>query len=59
MTSDRIWVPLFERLQTTMGADTADLQALAALPVTLRQHGENQTVLRDGETPSECCLPSR
>lgn len=39
-----------------MGADTADLQALAALPFTLRQYGENQTVLRDGETPSECCL---
>lgn len=56
VTSDRIRVPLFVRLQTTMGADTADLQALAALPFTLRQYGENQTVLRDGETPSECCL---
>lgn len=39
-----------------MGTDTADLQALAALPFTLRQYGEDQTVLRDGETPSERCL---
>lgn len=59
VTSDRIWAPLFARLQTTMGTDAADLQAPAALSFTLRQYGENQTVLRDDEMPSECCLPSR
>lgn len=56
MTSDRIWAPLFARLKTTIGADDKDLQALAALPFTLRYVRENEPVLRDGETPSECGL---
>lgn len=56
MTSDRIWAPLFQRLKTTTGADDKDLEALASLPFTLRYHRENETVLRDGETPGECCL---
>ncbi|MDA9404189.1 Crp/Fnr family transcriptional regulator [Bradyrhizobium sp. CCBAU 45389] len=56
MTSDRIWASLFERLKTTTGADDKKLLFLAALPVSLRDFRENQTVLRDGEEPSECCL---
>lgn len=56
MTSDRIWAPLFQRLRTTTGADDRDLQALAALPFTLRDFRMNETVLRDGETPGECSL---
>jgi CRP-like cAMP-binding protein len=56
VTSDRLWPPLFERLQATTGAGDADLQALAALPFTLRHYRENETVLRDGEQPSDCCL---
>ena len=56
VTSDSIWAPLFQRLKTTTGAADQDLQALAALPVILRNYRENQTVLRDGEQPSECCL---
>ncbi|WP_441237538.1 Crp/Fnr family transcriptional regulator [Bradyrhizobium sp. 930_D9_N1_4] len=56
MTSDRIWPPLFERLEATTGADSGDLEALAALPFILRHYRENESVLRDGEQPSECCL---
>jgi len=56
VTSDRIWAPLFQRLRTTTGADDRDLQALAALPFTLRDFRMNETVLRDGETPGECSL---
>lgn len=56
VTSDNIWAPLFQRLKTTTGADDKDLQAFAALPFTLRHYRENQTVLRDGEQPNECCL---
>ncbi|WP_271584946.1 Crp/Fnr family transcriptional regulator [Bradyrhizobium sp. CCBAU 45389] len=47
---------MFERLKTTTGADDKKLLFLAALPVSLRDFRENQTVLRDGEEPSECCL---
>jgi len=56
VTSDSIWAPLFQRLKTTTGAADQDLQALAALPIALRNYRENQTVLRDGEQPNECCL---
>jgi CRP-like cAMP-binding protein len=56
VTSELIWAPLFQRLKTTTGADDQDVQALAALPFTLRNFRENQTVLHDGERPGECCL---
>ncbi len=54
--NDKIWAPLFQRLKTTTGAEEEDLQALAALPFTLRNYRENQTMLRDGAKPSECGL---
>lgn len=47
---------LMQRLRTTTGAGDDDLRALEALPYTLRNFRENQTVLRDGDRPSECCL---
>jgi CRP-like cAMP-binding protein len=56
VNSDTIMAPLFRRLQITTGAEAADLLALKALPYTLRQFRLNQTVLREGDRPSECCL---
>jgi CRP-like cAMP-binding protein len=56
VTSDTIMAPLFQRLQTTTIAGPDDLLALKHLPYTLRQYRVNQTVLRDGDRPSECCL---
>jgi CRP-like cAMP-binding protein len=54
--TNRLWGPLFQRLTTTTGVDEQDLQALAALPTAIRHFRENQAVLRDGSTPSECCF---
>ena len=56
MNSDTIMAPLFRRLQITTGAEAGDLLALKALPYTLRQFRLNQTVLREGDRPGECCL---
>src|ERR1700740_2626912 len=54
--TDTTMAALVRRLRTTMGAGNDDLQALEALPYTLRNYRENQAVLRDGDRPSECCL---
>jgi CRP-like cAMP-binding protein len=56
VNSETIMAPLFRRLQTTTGAGSDDLLALKVLPYTLRQGRVNQTILRDGDRPSECCL---
>jgi CRP-like cAMP-binding protein len=56
VNSDTITAPLFRRLQTTTDISRDDLAALKALPYTLRHYRENQSVLRDGDNPSECCL---
>jgi CRP-like cAMP-binding protein len=56
VNNDTIMAPLFQRLQTTTGAGPDDLIALKALPYTLRQFRANQTIVGDGESPSECCL---
>ena len=47
---------LVQRLRASIGAGQDDLRALEALPHTVRNYRENQTVLRDGDRPSECCL---
>ena len=54
--TDTTMAALVQRLRTTTGAGEDDLRALEALPYTLRNYRENQTVLRDGDRPSECCL---
>jgi CRP-like cAMP-binding protein len=56
VNSDAIMAPLFQRLRTTTGAEPDDLLALKALPYTLRQYRVNQTVLREGDRPNECCF---
>lgn len=56
VNNDTVMAPLFQRLQTTTDAGRDDLLSLKALPYTLRQYRVNQTILRDGDRPSECCL---
>lgn len=56
MASDPIMAALFQRLQTTTNAGPDDLLALQTLPYTLRNYRVNQTVIREGDRPSECCL---
>lgn len=47
---------LLRRLRATAGIEEDDIQAIRALPVSVRTYRANQPIVRDGERPRECCL---
>ena len=47
---------LLRRLRVMAGIEEEDIQAIRALPVSVRTYRPNQPIVRDGERPSECCL---
>jgi CRP-like cAMP-binding protein len=47
---------LVRRLRTISGIDEEDVQAIRALPVSIKQYRANQPAVRDGARPTECCL---
>jgi CRP-like cAMP-binding protein len=47
---------LLRRLQTTTGIDERDVATIRALPIDIRTYEPGQTVVRDGERPTACCL---
>lgn len=56
MKSDSIWAPLFGRLTATTPTGHDALAKLSRLPYTLKTYRENQTIVCDGDRPTECCL---
>ena len=47
---------LLRRLQTTTGIDEHDVATIRALPIDIKTYEAGQTVVRDGERPTACCL---
>ncbi|MBV9564424.1 MAG: Crp/Fnr family transcriptional regulator [Bradyrhizobium sp.] len=56
MDAEPISDALVRRLRTTSGLTADEEQAIRVLPVTVRSYGANQTIVRDGDRPTECCL---
>lgn len=47
---------LVHRLRTTSAISEDDVQAIRALPISIRIYRADQPIVRDGEQPTECCL---
>lgn len=47
---------LVRKLETIGTLTANEKQAIGALPLRLKNVGENHDLIRDGETPPECCL---
>ena len=47
---------LVRRLRTISGIDEEDVQAIRAIPVSIKHYRANQPAVRDGTRPTECCL---
>lgn len=47
---------LTRRLRSMSALDDEDVRALRSLPYIVRRYPANQTIVRNGEKPSECCL---
>jgi CRP-like cAMP-binding protein len=48
--------PLIRRLDSIFTLSDDERQALASLPMQVTVVGENQTIVREGDQPSRCCL---
>jgi CRP-like cAMP-binding protein len=47
---------LLRRLSTVSGLEEADIEAIRALPITIRRLDGGGIVVQDGDRPTECCL---
>jgi CRP-like cAMP-binding protein len=47
---------LLRRLNTVSGLDDADIAAIRALPIVVRQWEAGRTIVSDGDRPTDCCL---
>jgi hypothetical protein len=48
--------PLIRRLESVAPVSDAERQAIAALPITVRDLRADQDILRDQDRPSQCCV---
>jgi CRP-like cAMP-binding protein len=49
-------LPLVRKLQSIFSLTTEESQALAELPMHVRDLREDQDIVREGDRPSQCCL---
>jgi CRP-like cAMP-binding protein len=47
---------MLRRLNTVTGLDEADIAAIRALPIIVRQWEAGRPIVSDGDRPTECCL---
>lgn len=47
---------LIRKLESISDLTPEELRAIAALPLSVRQRSEGTDIVREGDTPSECCL---
>ena len=52
------WVlaAMLRRLNTVTGLDEADIAAIRALPIVVRQWEAGRPIVSDGDRPTDCCL---
>lgn len=47
---------LAARMRKVDGLDDEDIAAIEALPIVIKDFGDHETVISDGERPNQCCL---
>jgi CRP-like cAMP-binding protein len=56
VTRDGVLAVLVRRLRAYDPIQPEDVEAIKALPITVKDYAANQTVVHDGERPTHCCL---
>ena len=56
MTRDAVLAVLVRRLCAYDPVQPEDVAAIKALPITLKDYPANQTLVHEGERPTQCCL---
>ncbi len=56
MTRDAVLAALLRRVRAYDPIQAEDVEAINALPITVKEFAANQTIVHDGERPTHCCL---
>ena len=56
MDRELVLAALLRRLDTVSGLDDADIAAIRALPIVVRQWEAGRAIVSDGDRPTDCCL---
>jgi CRP-like cAMP-binding protein len=56
VTRDDVLAALVRRLSAYDALQTEDVEAICALPIAVKDYSAQQTIVHDGERPTECCL---
>jgi CRP-like cAMP-binding protein len=56
VTRDAVLAALVRRLRAYDQMQPEDLEAINALPIAVKDYPANQTIVHDGERPTQCCL---
>ena len=56
MDRELVLAALLRRLNAVSGLDDADIAAIRALPIVVRQWEAGRAIVSDGDRPTDCCL---
>jgi CRP-like cAMP-binding protein len=56
METGRPYTKFVRRLESIVELSSEDIRLLSEMPTTVRSYDTDRDVVRDGDTPSECCL---
>ena len=56
MERELVLAAMLRRLNTVTGLDDADIAAIRALPIVVRQWEAGRPIVSDGDRPTDCCL---
>src|SRR5215217_3822665 len=56
METGRPYTKFVRRLESIVELSSEDIRLLSEMPTTVRSYETDRDVVRDGDTPSQCCL---
>src|SRR3954447_5159365 len=56
MEAGRPYTKFVRRLEAIMSLSSEDIRLLSEMPTSVRSYGTDQDIVREGDTPSQCCL---
>jgi CRP-like cAMP-binding protein len=56
METGRPYTKFVRRLQSILTLSKDDVELLSQMPTTIRSYNTDQDIVREGDTPSQCCL---
>src|SRR3954447_13395471 len=56
MQTGQPYTKFVKRLESIVELSSEDIRLLSEMPTSVRSYGTDQDIVREGDTPSQCCL---